>query len=63
MKILVISEGKHSTSAIDLWRIWRPMQELAKYVDWQIDYQDRVIEDRMKLPTRNLYQRAWRGGG
>lgn len=55
MKILVISEGKHSTSAIDLWRIWRPMQELAKYVDWQIDYQDRVIRGQDEITDSETF--------
>lgn len=43
MKILAIHsigvEDKKRESAIDFWRVFSPLQELKKHVDWQIDYQ------------------------
>lgn len=48
MKILAIhSIGWGDTdreSAVDIWRIWRPMRELKKHVDWQIDFQPTFIK-------------------
>lgn len=55
MKILAISkvqDKKQVESAIDLWRVYRPMKELAKHVDWQIDYQSHVIRKFDKLPQK-----------
>lgn len=54
MKILVIhsnfnpDQSKHS--AVDEWRLVRPMKELSKHVDWQIDYRPTLIPgfDRYK---------------
>lgn len=49
MKILVLSSGKESpetTRPADLWRIYRPMRELEKHVDWDISYQSSVIRDK-----------------
>lgn len=49
MKILAISKvretGKQKESAIDLWRIYRPLKELAKHTDWQIDFQPHIVRD------------------
>jgi hypothetical protein len=47
MKILVISKklDDGSDSAIDLWRIKRPILELQKHVDWEFTFQDRLITD------------------
>lgn len=42
MKILVLLDGK---SAVETWRIERPIRELKKHVDWQIDTQKRVVRD------------------
>lgn len=48
LKILAIhSIGWGDTereSAVDIWRIWRPMRELAKHTDWQIDHQPTFIK-------------------
>lgn len=49
MKILGISKavGKKTSrnSAVDLWRIDRPLRQLAKHTDWQIDFQPDIIRD------------------
>lgn len=49
MKILgiskVVDKGTQQESAIDLWRIKRPLEELKKHTDWQIDFQPHVIPD------------------
>lgn len=40
LKILVVHnawEGSKKTSAVDIWRIWRPINELKKHTSWQID--------------------------
>lgn len=31
-------------SGVDLWRIYRPLKELSKHVDWQIDHQPTFIK-------------------
>lgn len=58
MKILAISkvveEGKQQPSAIDLWRIYRPMKELQKHVDWQIDFQPHVLKDFDNLEKKYI---------
>lgn len=42
MKILAVhsalSEDPNKQSQVDHWRVYRPMRELAKHVDWQIDH-------------------------
>lgn len=49
MRILAIhnvgldDQGKES--AVHIWRIWRPLEELKKHVDWTIDYQRAFIKD------------------
>lgn len=47
MKLLAIhsifGDNDNTKSAVDLWRIWRPIQELKKHVDWQIDEQPTFI--------------------
>lgn len=49
MKILAVhsflNENQNTRSAVDGWRIYRPLQELAKHVDWQIDHQATFIKD------------------
>ena len=50
----VVEEGKQKESAIDLWRIYRPLKELSKHVDWQIDFQPHIIKDFDKIA--HLYQ-------
>lgn len=53
MKILGISKvaetGRQKESAIDLWRIHRPLKELQKHTDWQVDFQPHVIPDFDKV--------------
>lgn len=53
MKILGISKvveiGSQKESAIDLWRIHRPLKELQKHTDWQVDFQPHVIKDFDKV--------------
>lgn len=49
MKILAISkyvdQEKKKDSAVHLWRVKRPLQELQKHVDWQIDFRNAIITD------------------
>lgn len=35
-------------SGVQIWRIYRPLEELKKHVDWQIDYQKSFIKDIAK---------------
>lgn len=48
MKILAIhsihGDNEKTKSAVDLWRIKRPLTELKKHVDWQIDEQPTFIK-------------------
>lgn len=49
MKILAISKyidkEKTKDSSVDLWRVKRPLLELQKHVDWQIDFRSALIDD------------------
>lgn len=49
MRILAIHnvglEEQGKESAVHIWRIWRPLEELKKHVDWTIDYQRSFIKD------------------
>lgn len=40
MKILALGD---SETPVALWRIVRPMRELAKHLDWEIDYQKQLV--------------------
>lgn len=55
MKILAIHSIQDpplkNESAIDIWRVWRPLEELKKHVDWQIDYQTSIIKDVENLES------------
>lgn len=47
MKILAIHsifEDNQKMSAVDIWRVWRPLRELAKHTGWQIDAQPTFIK-------------------
>lgn len=48
MKILAVhswySKNENHRSAVDGWRIARPLEELAKHVGWQIDHQPTFIK-------------------
>ena len=47
MRILAVhsifGDNDKTKSAVDTWRIWRPLRELKKHVDWQIDEQPTLI--------------------
>lgn len=49
MKILAIHNIGYAKpqdeSGVDIWRIWRPMRELAKQTGWQIDSQPSFIRE------------------
>lgn len=49
MRILAIhnigQKDQAKESAVAIWRIWRPLEELKKHVDWTIDYQPTFIKD------------------
>ena len=48
MRILAITNvgfDEKKESAVQIWRIWRPLEELRKHVDWTIDYQRTFIKD------------------
>ena len=56
MKLLAIhgigfSENKHKEKATDLWRLARPIWELKKHVDWQIDEQPTPIPNAEKYKS------------
>lgn len=47
MKILAIHTGNNEDQyihAVDLWRVTRPMRELKKHVDWQIDERPTIMK-------------------
>lgn len=52
MRILAIHnvgfENTDKESAVQIWRIWRPLEELKKHVDWTIDYQKTFVKDIAK---------------
>jgi glycosyltransferase involved in cell wall biosynthesis len=56
MKILAVSSAilpeTNKQSQVDHWRIYRPMRELAKHTDWQIDHSPSFIKGFDKY--RNL---------
>lgn len=48
MKVLAVHsvwEDDTKTKAVDMWRIWRPIRELKKHVDWQFDEQPTLIKE------------------
>lgn len=49
MRILAIHNvgmaDQAKESAVAIWRLWRPLEELKKHVDWTIDYQRTFIKD------------------
>lgn len=59
MKILAIHNvgfaDNPKESAVQIWRIWRPLEELKKHVDWQIDYQRTFIKDIDKYKDLNEF--------
>lgn len=59
MKILAVhsihGDDENKKSAVDLWRIYRPLKELAKHVDWQIDHQPTFIPGFEKYKSREEF--------
>lgn len=54
MKILAIhsqlDDNPNRHSGIDMWRVYWPLEELKKHVDWQIDYRRTFIPDTYQSP-------------
>lgn len=60
MKILALTTAAHDPKQArpaDLWRISRPMAELSKHVDWDIDYQSGVIRDKKGLDPNEFMEK------
>lgn len=60
MKILAIVKDSHSgkaESAIDLWRIKRPLLELQKHTSWQVDFQKSLIRTPEKYDDPDEFMR------
>lgn len=56
MKILAVHNTKEGAKkAVDLWRIARPIRELRKNTDWQIDEQDTFIKGIEKYKDKNEF--------
>ena len=62
MKILAIQSVRdkemrdtNKQSAVDIWRIWRPMRELAKNTDWQIDFKTTFIDEIEKYKDQSEF--------
>jgi glycosyltransferase involved in cell wall biosynthesis len=59
LKVLVIhtnlnpDQSKHS--AVDAWRLVRPMRELQKHVDWQIDYRPTLVPEIQKYKDKTEF--------
>jgi hypothetical protein len=53
LKVLAIHnitfEGSKKESAVQIWRVWRPLEELKKHVDRQIDYKKTFIKNHANL--------------
>lgn len=68
MKILAVHSATLPDAAkqsqVDHWRVYRPMVELAKHVDWQIDHQPAFLPDADKYKdaknfTPEEFQKAY----
>jgi glycosyltransferase involved in cell wall biosynthesis len=59
IKILAIhsifGDNDKTKSAVDTWRIWRPLRELKKHVDWQIDEQPSLIKGIEKYSSKKEF--------
>ena len=59
MKILaihnIVKGNENKMSMVDMWRIYRPMEELKKHVDWQIDYEESFIPGIAKYKDREEF--------
>jgi glycosyltransferase involved in cell wall biosynthesis len=62
LKILAIHnvgfDKSDKESGVHIWRIWRPLEELKKHVDWQIDYQKTFIKDIEKYKDLSEFTEA-----
>jgi hypothetical protein len=58
MKILAnhsIWDKVDKMSAVDLWRIYRPLEELKKHVDWTIEYSPTIIPNLEKYKDKTEF--------
>jgi len=58
MKILAnhsIWDKVDKMSAVDLWRIYRPLEELKKHVDWEIEYSPTIIPNLEKYKDKTEF--------
>lgn len=59
MKILavhsILGDNDQTKSAVDIWRIQRPIRELKKHVDWQIDEQPTLIKGIDKYKDKSEF--------
>lgn len=59
MKILAITNvpfvESEKQSMVDRWRIYHPLEELRKHVDWQIDYQKSIIPGIEKYKSKEEF--------
>lgn len=62
LKILAIHnigfDPSDKESGVQIWRIWRPLEELKKHVDWQVDYQKTFIKDIEKYKDLSEFTEA-----
>ena len=60
MKILAVHSAEDSDkklhSAIDMWRVYWPLEELKKHVDWTIDYQRNFLPNADKYENLNDFK-------
>lgn len=58
MKVLAVHsvwDDDKKIKAVDLWRIYRPIRELKKHVDWQIDEQPTLIKQIASLKDKKEF--------
>lgn len=58
MKILALHSAfndQKSQSQVDIWRIWRPMREIEKNTDWQVNHQPSIIRDIAKYTKKTEF--------
>ena len=62
LKILAIHnvgfDETSKESGVAIWRLYRPLEELKKHVDWQIDYQKTFIKDIAKYKDLSEFTEA-----
>lgn len=61
MKILAIHsvgwEGA-TNPPVHIWRVWRPLRELAQHVDWQIDAQPHLVATKVGNESKQTFTDA-----